>query len=175
MSDENVLAQAVDTVRLMADGRIIRGASHTCRVLNHKARTKAIIKSVCHLRPMAHTFDSIVCCGTSGLLVAPQIAEILDKPIVVVRKDIDPDGFPQKCYSDFGVEGVVPNRYIIVDDFICTGNTIRYIMDSISEDSPSSRCYGVYCYMNEECFYKGIPDELEADLGIKYLNELKLV
>ena len=78
MSDNNLLDQAVDTVRLMADGRIIRGASHTCRVLNHKARTKAIIKSVCHLRPMAHTFDSIVCCGTSGLLVAPQIAEILD-------------------------------------------------------------------------------------------------
>ena len=168
MSEENVLDQDVDEVRLTADGLIIRGASHTCRVLNHKARTKAIIKSVCHLRPMAHTFDSIVCCGTSGLLVAPQIAEILDKPIVVVRKD-------QKCYSDFFVEGVAPNRYIIVDDFICTGNTIRYIMDSISEDSPSSRCYGVYCYMGEECNYRGLPDELEADLGIKYLNELKLV
>ena len=168
MSEENVLDQEVDEVRLTADGLIIRGASHTCCVLNHKARTKAIIKSVCHLRPMAHTFDSIVCCGTSGLLVAPQIAEILDKHIVVVRKD-------QKCYSDFFVEGVAPNRYIIVDDFICTGNTIRYIMDSISEDSPSSRCYGVYCYMGEECNYRGLPDELEADLGIKYLNELKLV
>ena len=168
MSEENVLDQEVDEVRLTTDGLIIRGASHTCCVLNHKARTKAIIKSVCHLRPMAHTFDSIVCCGTSGLLVAPQIAEILDKHIVVVRKD-------QKCYSDFFVEGVAPNRYIIVDDFICTGNTIRYIMDSISEDSPSSRCYGVYCYMGEECNYRGLPDELEADLGIKYLNELKLV
>ena len=168
MSEENVLDQEVDEVRLTADGLIIRGASHTCCVLNHKARTKAIIKSVCHLRPMAHTFDSIVCCGTSGLLVAPQIAEILDKHIVVVRKD-------QKCYSDFFVEGVAPNRYIIVDDFICTGNTIRYITDSISEDSPSSRCYGVYCYMGEECNYRGLPDELEADLGIKYLNELKLV
>ena len=175
MSDENVLAQAVDTVRLMADGLIIRGASHTCHVLNHKVRTKAIIKSVCHLRPMAHTFDSIVCCGTSGLLVAPQIAEILDKHIVVVRKGIWTEGFEQKCYSDFVVEGVVPNRYIIVDDFICTGNTVRYIMDSISEDSPSSRCCGVYCYMGEECNYRGLPDELEADLGIKYLNELKLV
>jgi len=168
MSEENVLDQEVDEVRLMADGRIIRGASHTCRVLNHKARTKAIIKSVCHLRPMAHTFDSIVCCGTSGLLVAPQIAEILDKHIVVVRKD-------QKCYSDFVVEGVAPNRYIIVDDFICMGDTIRHIMDSISEDSPSSRCYGVYCYMGEECNYRGFPDELEAYLGIKYLNELQLL
>ena len=175
MSEENVLDQEVDEVRLTADGLIIRGASHTCHVLNHKVRTKAIIKSVCHLRPMAHTFDSIVCCGTSGLLVAPQIAEILDKHIVVVRKGIWTEGFEQKCYSDFVVEGVVPNRYIIVDDFICTGNTVRYIMDSISEDSPSSRCYGVYCYMGEECNYRGLPDELEADLGIKYLNELKLV
>ena len=168
MSDETVLDQAVDTVRLMADGRIIRGASHTCRVLNHKARTKAIIKSVCHLRPMAHTFDSIVCCGTSGLLVAPQIAEILDKHIIVVRKD-------QKCYSDFVVEGVAPNRYIIVDDFICMGDTVRHIMDSISEDSPSSRCYGVYCYMGEECSYHGCPDAVEQDFGIKYLNELQLL
>jgi len=168
MSEENVLDQEVDEVRLTADGLIIRGASHTCHVLNHKVRTKAIIKSVCQLRPMAHTFDSIVCCGTSGLLVAPQIAEILDKHIIVVRKD-------QKCYSEFLVEGVAPDRYIIIDDFICTGDTVRYIMDCISEDSPSSRCYGVYCYMGEDCSYYGCPDELEAEFGIKYLNELQLL
>ena len=90
----NVLNQELDDFRRNEDGSIIQGASHTCRVLNHKYRNKVIINAYTKLSKADFWFDSIACCGTSGMLVVPQIAELLKKNIIVVRKNLD-------CYSDF--------------------------------------------------------------------------
>ena len=104
----NTLHQELDDFRRMPDGKVIQGASHTCRVLNHKVRNKAIIKAVCDLRKITKEFDSIACCGVSGLMVVPQIAEILNKHIVIIRKQ-------GQSYSTFSMEGVTPFRYVIID------------------------------------------------------------
>lgn len=143
----NTMTQELDEFRRTNDGKVIQGASHTCRVLNHKNRNKIIIKAVCDLRKISDQFDSIVCCGVSGLMVVPQIAEILDKHIVVIRK------YGERCYSEFPMEGVTPFRYVIVDDLVCSGSTIKHINNTIYEDCPRSRCVGVYCYIPEECAY----------------------
>ena len=143
----NIMNQTLEDVRRTEDGDIIQGASHTCRVLNHKSRNKIIIKAVCDLRKIADSFDSIACCGVSGLMVVPQIAELLNKNIVIVRK---PD---EKRYSDFYIEGVSPYRYIIVDDLICSGDTFKWIRQAIYEDNPKAICNGLYCYLPEECAY----------------------
>lgn len=132
--------------RRTEDGKVIQGASHTCKVLNHKVRNKIIIKAVCDLRKINNQFDTIACCGVSGLMVVPQIAELLNKHILIIRKN-------EKCYSDFPMEGVAPFRYIIIDDLVCSGNTIKHIKHTIYEDSPKAYCVGVYCYMPEECAY----------------------
>ncbi len=148
------------------DGGIIQGASHTCHVLNHKIRNNIIIKAVCDLRKISKDFDSIACCGVSGLMVVPQIAEILNKNILVVRKD-------ERRYSDFTTEGVAPFRYVVIDDLICSGKTIKHITDTIKEEYPRARALGVYCYLPEEC---GYPDDhegsklCERDLGLPLLN-----
>lgn len=146
--------------------RIIQGASHTARVLGHKNRNKIIIKTVCDLRKISDQFDSIVCCGTSGLLVVPQIAEILDKHIVIVRKPSD------KRYSVFDMEGVVPYRYVIVDDLVCSGNTIKLIKNTIHEECPRSICVGAYFYIPEECAYSHEEGSklFQRDFGIPALN-----
>ena len=143
----NIMNQTLEDVRRTEDGDIIQGASHTCRVLNHKSRNKIIIKAVCDLRKIADSFDSIACCGVSGLMVVPQIAELLNKNIVIVRK---PD---EKRYSDFYIEGVSPYRYIVVDDLICSGDTFKWIRQTIHEDNPKAICNGLYCYIPDECAY----------------------
>lgn len=161
----NVLNNTIEDVRKTEDGKIIQGCSHTCHVLNHKVRNKIIIKAVCDLRKIANQFDSIACCGTSGLMVVPQIAELLNKHIVVVRKKND------KCYSDFAIEGVNPFRYIIVDDLICSGDTVRHITRTISADSSRAKCVGLYCYMPEECAYTSETSKLfERDYRMPLLN-----
>lgn len=150
----------------MADGKVIQGCSHTSLILNHKVRNKIIIKAVCDLRRIKDEFDTIVCCGISGLMVVPQIAELLDKHILVVRKN-------EKCYSEFRMEGVAPFRYVVVDDLVCSGGTVKRIKNLIKEDHPRARCIGVYCYIPEECAYR--PDKegsklCERDLGMPLLN-----
>ena len=156
----------MDTYRITGNGQTIQGASHTARVLNHKVRNSYIINTICHLRKLDLGFDSIICSGTSGLLVVPQIAEILNKNIVIVRKSND------SCYSDFLIEGVAPYRYIIVDDLICSGKTIRHIMTTIKEETPRAICVGVYCYMPEESAYRGDDGDklFYRDFKTQYLN-----
>lgn len=162
----NILNQTVEDVRKTPDGKYIQGASHTCHVLNHKARNRIIIKAVCDLRKIADAFDSIACCGVSGLMVVPQIAEILNKNIVVVRKG-------EKCYSEFRTEGAAPFQYIILDDLICSGSTVKHIKRVIKDEYSRSHCAGVYCYLPNECAYLANEDGsklCQRDLGVPLLN-----
>lgn len=161
----SILNNTIEPERITESGDIIKGASHTCQVLNHKIRTKIIIKAVCDLRKISDEFDSIACCGTSGLMVVPQIAELLNKNILLIRKK------NEKCYSDFAIEGVKPFRYIIIDDLICSGNTVRHIQRSIGDEYEKTVCIGLYCYMPEECAYtKNNIKLFERDYHMKLLN-----
>ena len=162
----NILNQPMEDVRKTNDGKYIQGSSHTCHVLNHKARNKIIIKAVCDLRKISEDFDSIACCGVSGLMVVPQISELLDKHIVIVRKG-------EKCYSEFRTEGVAPFRYIILDDLICSGNTVKHIKRTLKEEYPRSVCMGAYCYLPNETAYSSDKEGsklCQRDLGIPLLN-----
>jgi adenine/guanine phosphoribosyltransferase-like PRPP-binding protein len=162
----NILEQPIEDIRKTSEGKYIQGASHTCHVLNHKIRNKIIMKAVSDLRKISSSFDSIACCGVSGLMVVPQIAEILNKHIVIVRKG-------EKCYSEFRTEGVAPFRYIILDDLICSGSTVKHIKKILKDEYSRSNCVGIYCYLPNECAYR--PNEegyklCEKELGIPLLN-----
>lgn len=161
----NILNQPIEDIR-KTDGGYIQGSSHTCHVLNHKVRNKIIIKAVCDLRKITDSFDSIACCGVSGLMVVPQIAELLNKHIIVVRKG-------EKCYSEFRTEGVAPFRYIILDDLICSGSTVKHIKNTLKEEYIRSSCIGVYCYLPHECAYSADEDGSKLcvrDFGMPLLN-----
>ena len=158
----NILEQQLDEYRRNEDGSIIQGAAHTSRLLSHRYRNKIIINTYSYLNKLDTYYDSIACCGTSGLMVVPQIAELLKKNIIVVRKKKD-------GYSDFLVEGPSSKCYIIIDDLICSGNTIKHIIKNIKSETPRSKCVGVYCYMPEESVYRKYPEYCKRDLGIDYL------
>lgn len=88
-------------------------------------------------------FDSIVCTGLSGLLIAPSVADILDKQIIVIRKN------NEQSHSDYSIEGFVESPYIIIDDCISTGNTINRIVDQMKHSGYDPKCLGVYLYAPE--------------------------
>lgn len=161
----NTLDQEIEQFRRSEDGRIIQGAAHTSRILNHKVRNKYVIQTFTALRKLNFDFDSIACSGISGFLMVPQVAELLNKNIVIVRKTVE------DTYSEFLIEGVAPTRYIIVDDLICSGNTVKHILKTIKEEHPRAVCMGVYSYMKEECAYRNVPKLCRRDLGIDYLND----
>lgn len=161
----NIMNSSIEDVRL-TNGGVIQGASHTCHVLNHKIRNKIIIKAVCDLRKIKNEFDSIACCGVSGLLVVAQIAELLNKNILIIRKN-------EKRYSEFRTEGIAPLRYVVIDDLICSGTTVNHITKIIKEEYPRAKSIGVYCYLPEECAYSADAQGsklCERDLSMPLLN-----
>ncbi len=145
------------------DGKWLQGCDHTTLLLNHKIRNKIIFKCVQYFKKAKLDFDTIACCGTSGLLVVPQISEILKKNILVVRKA------NEKRYSPFQYEGPIPNKYVIIDDLICSGKTIKHILHTIKEDCPRSLCIGVYSFFKDKCAYRTNNSLCKRDLGIEYL------
>ena len=138
------------------------GCEHTRIVLNHKNRNQIVMNTIKGLRD--YDFDSIVCCGTSGLIVAPQVCEILNKEIVVVRKE------HEKRYSPFVIEGILGSRFVFLDDLVCSGTTLRYVLKNLKEEHPYAKCVGVYCYMKDKCAYKTMPEYFYRDFGLEYLN-----
>ena len=149
--------------RRTEDGRWLQGCEHTTLLLNHKIRNKIILQCIKDIKKNNINFDTIACSGTSGLLTVPQISELLKKNILVVRKK------KEKSYSPFRYEGPIPNKYIIIDDLICSGETIKHINKTIREDCPTAECVGVYIFFKDKCVYRNDATLCKKHLGINYL------
>ena len=146
------------------EGGFIQGCSHTGLLLNHKVRNQIIMECVVRLRSI-EALDSIVVCGTSGLLVGPQVSEILNLNLVIVRKKHE----TKSSYSDFDTEGVHPARYIIFDDIVCSGRTVNHILRTLNSEYNRIYCLGAYFYLEDQCAYQNCPEKFVQEFNINYL------
>jgi hypothetical protein len=86
-------------------------------------------------------FDAMAFRGMSGAMFAPILAYQMGKYLLMVRKPGD------DTHSRMNVEGYYASkRYVIVDDFTSSGDTLRAIHDAIREEVPQAKCVGVYLY-----------------------------
>lgn len=87
--------------------------------------------------------DFIAVCGASGLSVGAIIAYELGVPCVIVRKVEEARN--SHCGGQMLTPAAVPNnesKYVIVDDFIAGGNTVKYIKNMLK----FCTCVGYYGY-----------------------------
>ena len=75
-------------------------------------------------------FDVIVVSGVSGIVVGAPVALALGIPLVVVRKEEDKNGHHMGG-EIINVQALLGKRYLIVDDFVCSGRTVEYIKRKI--------------------------------------------
>ena len=90
-------------------------------------------------------FDVIVCTGYSGMVIAPIVAYAINKPLLIVRKD------GESAHSCLKVMGQLGDRYVIVDDFVCTGATVKRIIKEVkvrhkNGSLPAPKFVGMYLY-----------------------------
>lgn len=111
------------------------------------------------------TFDTIAGRGVSGITMASIFAYELDAHLCVVRKqtnsDKASDGNPH-CHDYVRVAHNVkqiPQRVLIVDDFICTGATIDRTIEGLRASNSQVEIVGIYLYesMMLRGPYKNIP------------------
>lgn len=119
------------------------------------ARDEVIADAVKKLESYTPGFEAIAFRGMSGAIIAPEIAGKLRKKVILVRKKEIRD---HQSHSSRMVEGWLGGmRYIIVDDLINSGNTVKTIQDEIrkvetDENFPPSECVGIYL-TREVTFY----------------------
>lgn len=109
----------------------------------HPAKVQRLVPAATQLLSQ-YNFDAIAFCGMSGAVIAPILAFALNKSLIVVRKPKHSSG---EHHSPYQVEGDRnTQRYLIVDDFRCSGMTVQYILTEVREFAPLSRCIGAMFY-----------------------------
>jgi len=122
---------------------IVHAVTYLKNVFDIASRKKIIRYAVAQLREVRETvpFDAIAFRGLSGAILAPAIADKLGVGIIAIRKPTEQSHSFQK------VEGYRNCKYIIVDDLISSGATIRIIQDTIyNHHCDRSECLGVWLY-----------------------------
>ena len=120
-----------------------RYLSKTFSSISCRNKTVAMCKKeIANLRKSHMEFSAIAVSGVSGMVIGSIVAHLLKLRLIVVRKGIE------GSHAKFEVEGcpVDDFRYIVLDDFIDTGNTYHRIEKAITEQNPNSVCYGIFCY-----------------------------
>lgn len=102
------------------------------------------------LKKEAPEFDTIVGTGFSGALVIPELAGLMEKHFLLVRKDLS----DASTHSPFAAEGALGRRWLFVDDKITSGatrNRVRAVIRLIQEWSGQYETteVGAYTYEND--------------------------
>ena len=128
-----------DTNRLLkeAHSHSIQSVPWLAPLLDPDWRREVITTAKEHLA--RQDFDAIAFMGLSGALIAPILAMEMNKTLICVRKSDE----VRHSYNE--VEGDSnARRYIIIDDFVTSGGTVRRIVAEISRFAPRAKCIGVF-------------------------------
>ena len=100
-------------------------------------------------------FDTIAFSGCSGTMFGPMLALHLNKEMILVRKEQDCTSSDKKLrklqglvnHSQRRVEGYTEcKRYIIVDDQVSMGDTVKRMAKEIRAFAPEAQCVAVFQY-----------------------------
>jgi hypoxanthine phosphoribosyltransferase len=133
-------------------------------VLRRDRQKTTIARAVRTIKASGLKFDAIAFRGASGALIGPILAYMLGKTMIMVRKE------RREGHSYYLVEGEYTARtYLIVDDFISRGTTVRAIVEGVNNFTQDNcgrqaKCVGAYLsYYNEILEWKNL--QLRAGLS----------
>jgi len=98
-----------------------------------------------------HDIDALAYTGSSGAAAAYVLGVALDLPVVYVRKKGENShGNKVESNADKRIR-----RYLVVDDFVCTGSTVERVISGIEKQAQENHdlipeCVGVFLYASEE-------------------------
>lgn len=135
-----------------------RGTEYIHCAYNMEMRKVVLDKIVQMIRRSGVQFDTIVFRGMSGCLIGPSVADILNKPFLMVRKENDGSHSSHDCEGHADI-----NKFIIIDDLICSGATIDSINRTFASEMPdkaqSANCVAIFLYNQSyaEMYYRNTP------------------
>ncbi len=119
-------------------------SGYLSNVIRPSRRRGVVASSLDILRK--HEFDTIAVRGISGISVGSILAHALDKSIAIVRKEGTENTHSEnQMESSFEVE-----KYVIVDDFVSSGETLYHIERRMKQAHPNALCIGMLRYNRED-------------------------
>jgi adenine/guanine phosphoribosyltransferase-like PRPP-binding protein len=87
-----------------------------------------------------HPFDAIAFTGSSGAALAYPMSYFLKLPLIHVRKG-------NSHYYGGKIEGTISSkRYLIIDDFIDSGRTMKRVIKTIGKALPKAKVVAICLY-----------------------------
>lgn len=113
------------------------------------------------LTDVAPEIDTLVGTGVSGALVVPYIGRVLDVHWALVRKPTE------GSHSPHLVEGTIGECWVLVDDLVDTGATLKRVEEAIKLDlyGWTSYCAGVIMYLDGVSYVD--PENIEMEYGLE--------
>lgn len=113
------------------------------------------------LTDIAPNVDTLVGTGVSGALVVPYIGRVLDVHWALVRKPTE------GSHSDLLVEGTIGECWVLVDDLIDTGETLKRVEEAIKLDlyGWTTYCAGAIMYLDGVNYVD--PDVIKLEYGVE--------
>lgn len=125
------------TIELVPDHKRLK--TDYLDAFDHKKRQVAIDKCISILKAFPEDVG-LVFTGLSGQLVGIPLAHITNRPFAIVRQ-------APSSHSYLKVEGYINvTKYIIIDDFIESGKTIKTIIKEMTKAAPEAKCVGILLY-----------------------------
>lgn len=130
-----------------------------CYFSNAFAYPLATVDAICYALNDSkfNRVDFIVGMGVSGTLVLLPVSIQSKIPYGVIRKTIDlgTPSYKGGSHSPREIETSIPNnhqihRYVVIDDLIESGGTVRQILKVMTNNYTHSRCVGIILYQNYE-------------------------
>jgi len=128
-------------IAMSHSSKIYDCCSHLEKSLSREQARNTIKKVICELKRVK--FDTIAFSGMSGALIAPMVAQVMKKELIMVRRNEGKDGSHSKRWVE-GYDGV--KDYVIIDDLIDSGDTCVGIIRGIQQFSPEAKCIAIYTY-----------------------------
>lgn len=117
-------------------------------VFNQKMFPRTVRKTVTTARKLQakYKFDTIAFCGISGAAIAFLLSHRLKLPLLCVRKRNETSHYREQRRYTLLEGNIDCDKYLIVDDFIATGDTVNHIINSISKELPRAKCVSMLMY-----------------------------
>lgn len=113
-------------------------SSYLANVMDRTIRKQKIESGVKLLKVRKFKAAAIVASGISGAIIGDAIAGLLDRKFAIVRKAKENNhGRPVEATE------YINGKYVIVDDCIDTGATVKHIIERMAENQAGSKCVGI--------------------------------
>lgn len=150
----------------------VRAPGHTAALFEHPAKFRQIVLFVARAMKQGK-YDAIAGSGHSGLLLVGAVAARIGCRMIAVRKDDErPKGDSRSVNAALPRHGAV--RYLFVDDFMCTGETLKRVELHVKSAFPNAVMAGAAFYRRGIDRAEDVRREVASYLGEERARNIRI-